>query len=371
MMNNFKTSTKKDLETFILDNSFKKIFILAGNQSFHLSGLKEFFSRGFNNKDLKFYFKKANFPEYLELIDIISKIKTFSPDLIIAAGGGSVLDYAKIANVIDYEDDLTGKIVNSTYKINTPKAKLLAIPTTAGSGAEVTSNAVIYINKTKYSIEDEKIKPDFFFLISDFIKGASNKIKSSAGFDAIAQSIESLVSKKSNQESVKYATKSLSISLDYFLKFLKNPNDENTCAMAFAANLSGKAINISKTTAPHAVSYPFTSSFNISHGHAVSLTLNQFMRYNYKNQHHAECDFNLKDRFDILFDATKTKSIDEFNNYIENLKKNAGLESDYTKLGIDIEKFIPRLLQETNDQRLKNNPVKISKELIKLLVLNK
>ena len=76
-MSNFKTSTKKDLETFILDNNFKKIFILAGNQSFHLSGLKEFFSRGFNNKELKFYFKKANFPEYLELIDIISKIKNF------------------------------------------------------------------------------------------------------------------------------------------------------------------------------------------------------------------------------------------------------------------------------------------------------
>jgi len=369
-MSNFKTSTKKDLETFILDNNFKKIFILAGNQSFHLSGLKEFFSRGFNNKELKFYFKKANFPEYFELIDIISKIKNFSPDLIIAAGGGSVLDYAKIANVIDYEDDLANKIVNSTCKINTPKAKLLAIPTTAGSGAEVTSNAVIYVNKTKYSIEGEKIKPDFFFLISDFIKGASNKIKSSAGFDAIAQSIESLVSKKSNKESVKYATKSLSISLDYFLKFLRSPNEENTCAMAFAANLSGKAINISKTTAPHAVSYPFTSSFNISHGHAVSLTLNQFMKYNYKNQHHAECDFNLRDRFDLLFDATKTKSIEEFLKYIDDLKRNAGLESDYTKLGIDMDKFIPRLLQETNDQRLKNNPVKITKESIKLILLN-
>ena len=155
------------------------------------------------------------------------------------------------------------------------------------------------------------------------------------------------------------------------MDFLKSPNNDNTFAMSLAANLSGKAINISKTTAPHAVSYPFTSAFNISHGHAVSLTLNQFMNYNYKNQHYSECDFNLKDRFDILFDETKTKSIDEFNNYIDNLKKNAGLESDYIKLGIDIEKFIPRLLQETNDQRLKNNPEKISKELIKLLVLNK
>lgn len=371
MTNNFETSTKRDLKTFISNNSFKKIFVLAGNKSFLLSGLKEFFDKKFKNKKINFYFKKAEYPEYFELLDIISKIKNFSPDLIIAAGGGSVLDYAKIANVIDLQDDLDSKIINSTYVINNSKAKLLAIPTTAGSGAEVTSNAVIYINKTKYSIEDKKIKPDFFFLISDFIKGASKKINASAGFDAIAQSIESLVSKKSNIESVKYAAKSLSISLDYYLKFLTKPSDENTCAMSFAANLSGKAINISKTTAPHAVSYPFTSSFNISHGHAVSLTLNQFMKFNYDNQQYADCNFNLKERFQILFDATKTKNINEFNNYIINLKKNAGLESDFSKLGIDMEKFIPHLLKETNDQRLKNNPVKISKDLIKSIVLEK
>ena len=53
--------------------------------------------------------------------------------------------------------------------------------------------------------------------------------------------------------------------------------------MSIAAHLSGKAINISKTTAPHAVSYPFTALYNISHGHAVSLTLNQFIKFNYEN----------------------------------------------------------------------------------------
>tara|TARA_B100000795_G_scaffold242609_1_gene205996 strand:- start:291 stop:662 length:372 start_codon:yes stop_codon:yes gene_type:complete len=120
-MNNFKTSTKKDLESFILDNNFKKIFILVGNQSFNLSGLKEFFFNKFNNKDLKFYFKKAAFPEYVELIDIILKIKIFSPDLIIAAGGGSVLDYAKIANVLDLNDNLKNEIKHSSCKLKKKK----------------------------------------------------------------------------------------------------------------------------------------------------------------------------------------------------------------------------------------------------------
>ena len=96
-----------------------------------------------------------------ELKNIIKDLKAFSPDLIIAIGGGSVIDYAKISNTLDNSSDLENEIKNSSYK-TTKKTKLLVIPTTAGSGAEVTSNAVIYINKIKHSIE-ETFKTIFFF----------------------------------------------------------------------------------------------------------------------------------------------------------------------------------------------------------------
>ena len=193
-------------------------------------------------------------------------------------GGGTVIDYAKIANSIDLERNLEKKIINNSYILKHKLSKLIAIPTTAGSGAEVTANAVIYINKIKHSIESELVKPDYFFLIPKFVMGASKKIKSSAGFDAIAQAVESLISKKSNLTSVKFAKKSLKISLKYYLDFLSKPTEENSSAMCLAANLSGKAISISKTTVPHAISYPFTSLYNISHGHAVSLTLEKFLK---------------------------------------------------------------------------------------------
>ena len=176
------------------------------------------------------------------------------------------------------------------------------------------------------------MKPDLFFLIPELVIGASPKIKSSAGFDAIAQSIESLISKKSNNRSVDYAEKSLRISLKYYLDYLNKPNKENTSAMCFAANLSGKAISISKTTAPHAVSYPFTSIYNISHGHAVSLTLNKFLKFNYKAMLSANCNFNLKDRFKIMFDISKSNNMDSFDSYLNNLKKNAKLEDNLSKL---------------------------------------
>lgn len=369
MKSKFNTSTKKDLKFFILKNTFKKIFILAGSTSFKLSGLESFFQISFKEKKIKYYFKKKSIPEHSELIEVIKEIENFSPDLIIAAGGGSVIDYGKIAKVLQNEKHLDQKIINSEYKLKKSRSKLLAIPTTAGSGAEVTSSAVIYIDKIKYSIESELVKPDFFFLIPDFIDGASNVIKSSAGFDAISQAIESLISKKSNDESVGYAKKSLEISLEYFLKFLKDPSYENTCAMSIAANLSGKAINISKTTAPHAVSYPFTSIFNISHGHAVALTLNEFIKFNFKNMKEAKCNFNLSDRFKILFELTKTKNIEDFDSCIKKIKYTAELETNFDKLGINIRSSMSHILSGINNQRLLNNPIKIDTETIKKVLL--
>ena len=168
MKNYFNLSKKKDLETFIKKEKFKRIFILTGNNSYKLSGIKETLEKLCKNKVNIFYFKKNKIPEYSELLEIMTRIKKFSPDLIIAAGGGSVLDYAKIARVLQFEENLDKKISNSIYNLKESKAKLLAIPTTAGSGAEVTSSAVIYINKIKYSIEGRFIKPNFFFFNSRF-----------------------------------------------------------------------------------------------------------------------------------------------------------------------------------------------------------
>ena len=365
----FNLSTKKDLELFINNENFKNIFILAGKKSYKLSGINKTLEKLLEKKTIKFYFKQSFFPECFELLQIINSIKKFSPDLIIAAGGGSVMDYAKIARVLQDEEDLDKKIIKSNYILKKFSTKLLAIPTTAGSGAEVTSNAVIYVNKIKYSVEGELIKPDFFFLIPDFIRGASNEIKSAAGFDAISQSVESLIAKKSNKESVDYAKRSLEISLKYFLRFLENPNHENTCAMSFAANLSGRAINISKTTAPHAVSYPFTSLYNISHGHAVSLTLEKFLKFNFINYKKANCNFDLNLRYNSIFNIFGVRGIIELENFFIEMKKKAKLEDNFKKLKINLDSNIDRIIDGINLFRLQNNPINLNKNDIKTILL--
>ena len=293
------------------------------------------------------------------MIEIIKEIRSYKPDLLLAVGGGTVIDYAKIANVIDIRSDLAELIVNYSFPFKKKYTNLVVIPTTAGSGAEVTSNAVIYVNKIKHSFESELLIPDQYFLIPEFLISAPSKIKASAGFDAIAQALESLVSKKSNNESVDFALKSLKISNGSYVSFLNNPNMKNATEMSIASNLAGKAINISKTIAPHAISYPFTSLFNISHGHAVSLFFEKFFKFNYNNLDKSETSFDLKKRYDLIFNIFNASNIDDFNSKILFIKRKANLEDDLKKLNVNIEKNSENIIKGINLLRLGNNPVKI------------
>jgi len=351
----------EDIKKFLQDKKFKKIFILCGKKSFNASGSEEFFLNYLKNQKTKLFYKSSDFPILNELIDIIKEIRSFKPDLLLAIGGGSVIDYAKIANIVEHREDLKDLIINYSYPFKKKYTELAVIPTTAGSGAEVTSNAVIYVDGIKYSFESELLIPDNFFLIPEFLISAPNKIKASAGFDAIAQALESLVSKKSNEQSVNYASKSLKISINSYISFLKDSNLKNATEMSIASNLAGKAINISKTTAPHAVSYPFTSLFSISHGHAVGLFFENFFKFNFNNLAKSETSFDLMKRFELIFKLFNVNNINEFNSKISLIKNKAKLEDNLVNLNIDIKKNSEKIINGINLLRLGNNPVKINK----------
>ena len=351
---------------YLNNKKLKKVFLITGKNSFFKSGAKKIIDST-TNKNIKYYFKKNNFPEYSELKKISLKIKNYNPDIILAVGGGAVIDYGKIASVVDKIKNIK-KIIT---KNDVPKFKsypLIAIPTTSGSGAEVTPNAVMYINKTKYTVDQKIVKPNKFFLLPKLTFSASKSIKASSGFDAVAQSIESLLSVKSTSQSVKFAKKSLEYSLKSFTDFVNRPSNVNAEKMMLAAHMSGKAIAISKTTAPHAISYPFTAHFGIPHGHAVSLTLDKLLLFNYKNAQYAKTRFDLMARYKIIFKLTKTKTINELFFFIQKLKKLVNLNDNFKSLGINIQREKIKILSGVNEQRLANNPVKLNvNEIIKII----
>ena len=367
-----KNSTD-NIKYIIQEKKITKVLIFAGKNSFYQSGINEIFKEFLFDLNPKIQFKNKYLPEISELKIFIKIINEFKPELIIAVGGGAALDLAKISNCLFglKNDDLILNIKKNIYDTSKKFCELVAIPTTAGSGAEATSNAVVYIENVKYSIEGENIKPDYIIIEPNLILSTPKNIANAAGMDAIAQALESLLSVKSNTESVQHAKKSLSYTLENFVNHITQNTYETAYKMSLGALYAGKAINISKTTAPHALSYPFTTFFNIKHGHAVNLTLNDFLEYNYINSNKANVNFNLNDRFNLIFSLFNVKSINELTSNIKNISNKVGLELNFRDLNIKSKNDIDLILSNINEQRLKNNPIKLNMDSIKSILMRK
>lgn len=364
--------TENKLNSFIKKKKINNILVITGKKSFNISGFKDLkIFKEFNSKMTIFY-KKNSIPDSKELEFLIKKMNNINPDLIIALGGGCVLDYAKLANGLHNVKKLENNIKKNKIKIYSKKTKILAIPSTAGSGAEVTKFAVIYIKNIKYSVEHNLLKPDFYSLIPKLVIKSSKIVRVSAAFDAIAQASESIFSKKANSYSLRYASKSLHYSIQNFLDFVNKPNIFNSERMLKAANFSGMAINIAKTNTPHALSYFFTSRFKIPHGIAVSIFFIEVINFYYlvgKNNN----NLDMLKRFNLFFQLINVKNILEFERLFNNFFLKSG-----------IKKYLKKIFHKINYQgnntnlnfyydysRLKNSLIKLSKKEISNLYLSK
>lgn len=180
---------------------------------------------------------------------------------VISIGGGSTID--------------CGKYV--ALKLNIPHT---AIPTTAGTGSEVTKYAVFIDKGKKISLEDPRLIPDAFILDASRIVSLPPKQTAASGLDALSQGIESYWSKYATDESRRYSKIAIRLASKHLYSSFQYPNSETLRKnMLMAAHYSGKAINITKTTICHAISYPLTIHYGIPHGIACAHTLPFFMRY--------------------------------------------------------------------------------------------
>jgi alcohol dehydrogenase class IV len=348
------------LKFFILNSN--RIFILCGRNSYFKSKANILINKLIIKKKTYTYFKKFFYPDIKEIKIIAKKIKSFSPDLILAVGGGTVIDCAKVASIMNFRSN------SIIYKRRSLKKKLIAIPLTSGSGAEVTSTSVIYVNKIKHSIENNFIKPDECILLPELIINAPKKVKGASIFDCIAQSVESIFSLRSNKKSLFYAVRSLRISLKYYLSYYRKPTLNNSRNMLTAANYAGKAIDISRTIASHAFSYPFTSLMGIEHGKAVAITFVNVLKFNFEYQSKSLSKFLLSSRYKLLYKLTGAKNIEQLSLIFEKIIENLNINLRSQKFRHAIDTNFEKITQGINKKRLMNNPVKIDKSSFRNII---
>lgn len=224
-------------------------------------------------------------PDYEDIVNGVSLFRQSGCQGILAIGGGSTIDVAKCIKAyvnMKPEKDFMEQ------DINPEDIPFIAIPTTAGSGSEVTPNAVIYRNKVKQSVADKRLKPDYVVLDGKVLETLPVYQKKCTVLDALCQAIEAWWSLKSTEESRDYSRRAIQMILPNLRMYVEEKaNDDVNQMIMEGSNLAGKAIAIAGTTVPHAMSYRLTGLYGIAHGHGVALTLPKVWKHMY--DHMDEC----------------------------------------------------------------------------------
>ncbi|MBR5509294.1 MAG: phosphonoacetaldehyde reductase [Lachnospiraceae bacterium] len=209
-------------------------------------------------------------PDYCSVVKGVQVFLDNRCDFLIAAGGGSALDVAKCIKLFSNMDHGRNYLEQEIVEQELP---FLAIPTTAGTGSEATRFAVIYYQGEKQSVNHLSCIPEYVLLDAELLDTLPLYQKKVTMLDAFCHAVESFWSVNSTEESKEYAADAIRLLLEWKDLYLKNDRHGNE-QMLLAANLAGKAINLTQTTAGHAMAYKLTTLYGLPHGHATALCVN-------------------------------------------------------------------------------------------------
>jgi len=207
-------------------------------------------------------------------------------DLVLGIGGGSSLDLAKMAALGGSEAGVAegaswSECVRAGRSLDDFRPlPLAAIPTTAGSGSEATHFAVTYVGGVKRSIVHPAMRPAAVVLDERMVAGMPRALAAASGLDALAQALESMWAVAADHDSRSDSLLSASLMMPVLERSVLAPRGGARRFMQWGSHMAGQAINASKTTAAHALSYAITKRYGIAHGHAVALTLGHVAAWN-------------------------------------------------------------------------------------------
>ena len=280
-------------------------------------------------------------------------------DVVLAVGGGSAIDIAKVIGACGVHEGKPCDYVLGRRQLERAGPPLVAMPTTAGTGSEETHFAVVYVDRQKYSLAHEVLLPTHAIIDPLLTHSLPPRITAASGLDALCQAIESMWAVGATDESLDYATCALRLAIDHLEAAVRNPTPPARRAMAEAAHLAGKAINISKTTAPHAFSYALTTQCNVPHGMAVALTIGPLFVYNSRVEESDCLDprgaAHVRARIAQAVELLGAASPVDAHHRLESLLRAVGCPTRLQAHGIAREDYGP-LIEQVNVERLANNP---------------
>ncbi len=306
-------------------------------------------------------------PAYTDVEKVINEVESYEGDIIIAIGGGSVMDSAKLCSILKGASYSIRDLLNGTTDVK-KQIKSIMIPTTCGTGSEATCNAIVAIpeEQSKKGIVNDCMIPDYVILDAQMIKNLPKSIVSATGVDALAHAVECYTSKKATPFSDVYAMESAKLIFKNIREAYKNPdNMEAKTNMMLGAFYGGVSITGSGTTAVHALSYPLGGKYHIAHGVSNAILFAHVMEFNKD-----ACKERLAKMCDVIFPELIEKTVSEKADYIieqiSDIVTVTDIPTDLSKWGVSIDDLDFLVDAGSKQQRLLvNNMKELSLEDIK------
>jgi alcohol dehydrogenase class IV len=221
-------------------------------------------------------------PSYGQVQAVVDQVAGTGADIVVAVGGGSVMDTAKLACVCAGADYTVHDLLSDPKRAKKQIA-CVAVPTTAGTGAEATINAIVAVSEdeVKIGIVNDDMMPDYVLLDVRMIQNLPRSIAAATGLDAMCHAIECFTCKKANPFSDMFALE----AFDLIINNIERACDDKDAldakrAMQVAALYGGIAITASGTTAVHGLSYPLGGKYHVPHGVSNAVLLSPVMHFN-------------------------------------------------------------------------------------------
>lgn len=242
--------------------------------------LEDYFSK--NNIDYQIESEIKPEPSYIQVDELFKKVSKFDFDTIVAIGGGSVMDAAKLISLLLHTNLSVKDLIDDPSKAQKHCATVF-IPTTAGTGSEATINAIVAIpeKQVKFGIVADAMLPDLVLLDVDNVKNLPKPILASSAMDALSHCVECYTAKNATVMSDGVALLGAKLIFKNIVKAYKDPRDAKAReALQLGAFYGGVAITASGTNIVHALSYPLGGKFHIAHGVSNAILFKACMETN-------------------------------------------------------------------------------------------
>lgn len=358
--------------TVITEHQPDRLLLIVDQEAYDASGAKPCLEPLFQRIKTSRFTKFRPNPKLEDVLRGIEAYHESKPDFIVALGGGTAIDLAKLIGGFAVQSATAEELATGGAAIEVVGKPTMAIPTTAGTGSEATHFAVVYVHGEKYSVAHSSLLPNYAVVDPRLTVSLPRSITAATGLDAFCQAIESIWSVAATAESIGYAMKAARLAFENLGTATQRPTFQARQAMCRASHLAGKAINITKTTAPHALSYALTSRYGVPHGSAVALTLAPMLAFNSMVTDEDCTDPRgataVRQRIKQILSVIGANSISEACDLICDLVLKVDCPITLDAIGVKTFDELVEVVDSVNVERLSNNPRRACrKQLLDLL----